>query len=167
MGSCYLCNNEAYFYSKYLRQDLCKKHFEKMLIRRIRGDTATLGFSGNKYNLINDGSIGYKLNKFIFAKADKGDVVIDNLLLDDFAISVFKYFVTKGKISVKVKDKNYFNPLYLISREEAIAFLKLKNIKYTVPNKEDDLVRILKKLEDKRPGAMISIVKSGIRVGLI
>ena len=138
-----------------------------MLIRRIRGDTASLGFSRERYNLIDDDSIGYKLNSFIFAKAGKGSVSVGNFLLDDFALTVFKYFVKKEKISLKVKGENYFNPLYLISKEEATAFLRSKGIKYVDTGIKDELSDVLSKLEEKRPGAMISMVKIGIMAGII
>ncbi|MGC8516723.1 MAG: hypothetical protein ACP5MT_02405 [Candidatus Acidifodinimicrobium sp.] len=138
-----------------------------MLIRRIRGDTASLGFSREGYNLIDDGSIGYRLNSFIFAKASKGSVSVGNFLLDDFALAVLKYFVKKEKISLKVKGENYFNPLYLISKEEATAFLRSKGIKYADPVIKDELSGMLSKLEEKRPGAMISMVKIGIAASII
>ncbi|MEM0124557.1 MAG: hypothetical protein QXF41_03390 [Candidatus Micrarchaeaceae archaeon] len=168
MDRCYLCDDEAYFYSGYLRQNLCKKHFEKMLIRRIRGEVASRGFSRRKYKLVPDGSIGYKLNSFMFKPSKDADTAMDNLLLDDFALAVLKHFVTKEKIDIKINGENYFNPLYLISKEEAIAFLRLKKMDYAENKGGDaDLVAILDRLEAKRPGAKISMVKSGIRAGLI
>lgn len=168
MDRCYLCGDDAYFHSSYLKQKLCKKHFEKMMVRRIRGGVSSLGFSRKTYRLIPDGSIGYRLNSFFFRHPEGKDIDVGNLLLDDFAMAVFKYFVTKEKTSMKVKSRDYFNPLYLISREEAAAFLKLKRIDYTeTEDKDADLASILDRLEAKRPGAKISIVRSGIAAGLI
>ncbi len=170
--NCRICGREAAFYSEYLKQALCKKHLEKMLVRRINGELINHGLGRQPaYRLKDDGSIGYKMNEFIFTRRSNSGLKLGNEVLEDFAVEVFKYFTTGSKPKAKINGKNGFNTLYLTSEKEIAAFFMSKGLAVKEPSKkkgnEGYLMTFLEEIEKRRPGAMISIVKIGERLGLI
>lgn len=169
-GKCNTCARESYFYSVYLKQGLCKKHFEKMLIRRARSALISKGYKQRKFKISDDSSAGSKMVNFIFRKDAKSSLLLKNAVLEDFSVAVLRYFLTGDKPKYKIGSKTFFNPLYLISEEELEAFLKAKEIKYVKKEfrgKDLYILNFIRDVEKRRPGGMISLVKMGERIGII
>ncbi len=169
-SKCFTCGREAYFYSAYLKQNLCKKHFEKMLIRRVRSALISKGYKQKAFRMTDDGSAAYRMLKFVFKKDDNGTVTLENSVLEDFALAVLEYFLTKKKPAHQIGLKTRFNPLYQVSEEELYAFLDMKGIKYkkkTHGGREGYLLDFMKDVEKRRPGGMLSAVKMGEKIGVI
>lgn len=172
-GRCSICGKKGYFYDTYLKQSLCKAHFEKMIVRRIkRALINEFKATRFKFNLIDDNSIGFKVNKIIFGNATSNDhkpeLTLENNLLDDFSLQVIRFFIGMGSPDIKVRYDSKFNSLYSLSLSEAIAFIKIHepNFNFDVSSK-NDILDMIYKLESRRPGAMLSIVSIGRRLGII
>lgn len=162
---CAICGDDGYFYSPYLKQWLCKKHFEKMLIRRIRRNLLNNGIRAKKYKILKS-TDGYLLLSRLF-KEGESNIELDSYILENFAIEVLKYLMFNKEPSIKVKGNNYFNPLYNVSLDEIKAFYNLHGITGYKFEFDEDLLGFLNKLEEKRPGSKISIVESGIILQII
>ncbi len=167
---CHICGRESEFYSEYLKQPLCKKHLERMLTKRIRSALISKDYKQRKFKLSPDGSDAYKMEKFVFRVDKKSGVLLTNLTMEDFALSVLDYFLTGKKPKQKIGAKTFFNPLYTTSNEEITAFLESKGEK-TKPKKltkrQRYLTDFMKDIEKRRPGGMLSIVKMGEKIGII
>ncbi len=160
---CAICGREAYYYSEYLKQWLCKKHFEKMIVRRIRRNIINNGFYSKEYRIL-DSTEASKLLRLLFKEGN--GPILDTYTLEDFAEEVLEYLLLNKEPKIKVKDKNYFNPLYNSAREEIIAFAKLKNLEIKF-EENPKLLNFINELEKRRPGSKISIVNSALSLGII
>ena len=170
MKKCYICGREAYFYSTYLKYYLCKKHLERMLIKRTRGAVISKGHKRRAFKLVNDGSDAYKLNTFLFKADKKSNAVLRNYTLEDFALVVLEYFLSKNKPKLRIGSNTFFNPLYTTSEDEISAFLISKGEKANPKprtGREKYLLDLMKDVEKRRPGAMLSAVRIGEKIGII
>ena len=146
-----------------------------MIMRRVKRDLMN-EFSSTRFDYIlrDDDSLGYEMNVFIFGR-DKFShsnrkILIENRSLDDFALSVFRFFALGKKPEISIRKGTRFNPLYSTSEEEIRAFLKLHRLKEgrnKIRKSDKPLLDMLHSLEERRPGAMLSIVSIGRRIGLI
>jgi hypothetical protein len=141
-----------------------------MLIKRTRGAVISKGYKRRAFKLINDGSSAYKLNAFLF-KADKKSIIsLRNNTLEDFALAVLEYFISKNKPKLKIGSTKFFNPLYTTSEDEIIAFLKSKNEKADLKprtDREKYLLQFMRDIEKRRPGSMLSAVRIGEKIRII
>jgi tRNA(Ile)-lysidine synthase TilS/MesJ len=160
---CSICGREGYFYSTYLKQWLCKKHFEKMIVRRIRRNVINNGYYANSYTI--DLSLPASKILMLLFKQGTGPILYAHTL-EDFVEEVLAFFFLNKKPSFKVKGEGYFNPLYNCSREELLYFAKLKEIELHFDNKLE-FADFMEELEKRRPGSKISIVESAIKLGII
>lgn len=167
---CQTCGRGAYFYSLYLKQGLCKKHLEKMLVRRIKSTVLVKSYKQRRFRMLADGSLGYKMINFVFRKDQKSTLLLKNITLEAFAIDVLKYFLMGKKPIHKIGSSEFFNPLYSTSEEEIMAFLDSKGLKYQKKKRaglDAQILDIIKEIEKRRPGGMISLVKIGERMDII
>lgn len=88
---CKVCGRDAEFYSPYLKQHLCKKHFERMIIRRVSKVVTSAGLKSRGYRLKDDGSEAFRLIKFMFKEDKNSKVALLNYTMEDFAVEVLKY----------------------------------------------------------------------------
>ena len=169
--ACIMCGRAADFYSPYLKQHLCKKHFEKMMMRRISKIVVSSGLKNRTYKFSDDGSDAYRMLDFTFRLDGSSKTRLNNGTLEDFAVEILRYFTEKRyRPKIKIKGKDFINPLYTTSESEIADFLGAKNIKTTAKKrseKERWLIGFLYDLEKRRPGGLISIVKIGARIGII
>ncbi|MCW1293496.1 MAG: hypothetical protein QXV66_00740 [Candidatus Rehaiarchaeum fermentans] len=161
---CSLCNEDSYFYSTYLKQWLCKKHFAKMIERRIRRNILNNKFKSKDGYEILKSTPAYKVLEKLFNK--KGGIKLDSYILEDFALEVMKYFLNGENPVIKISKEDYFNPLYNVSLEELEAYCKLKNIELNIQY-NDKILDFLNSMEKRRPGSKISVVESGRILGII
>ena len=167
---CYSCGRSAYFYSPYLKYNLCKKHFQKMVIRRIRSGLIANGIKDKKFRFAADDSLGFKLNRLIFKEDKNSGTMLMNCLLEDFAMETITYFISGSVPAIKIKGKGYVSPLFLISEAEAIRFVESKsgNVGLVQRRAQDAVIfNLLTTVEKKRPGGLISLVKMGQRMEII
>ncbi len=167
---CSLCGKDAAFYSNYLKQYLCKKHLEKMLFRRINTTLLSAGLRKSAYSVPKGDSPGARMLQFMFRNNTGEGVKLEANTLDDFAAALMSHFAFSRKIRISISSPRRFNPLYTTSDEEISALLSIKGIKFSGKKRDrEDLyaLEMLSDLERRRPGAMLSIVKVGARLGLI
>ncbi len=169
--TCKVCGNGADFYSPYLKKYLCRKHFEKMIIRRLSKIVTSEGMKSKGYRLDDDGSDAHRLLAFVF-KEDKGSGVrLSNLTMEDFALETMKYFTDKRyRPRVRISTKTSVSPLYTTSEGEIRDFLAAKNIVSAGRKRdaEDEwLLNFIRGFEERRPGGMISLVRIGNELEII
>lgn len=170
LGKCHTCGREGVYYSMYLKQSLCKKHLEKMLVRRIRGALISRSYKQKRFRTANDGSAAHKMISFVFKIDPKSSLTLRNGTLEDFAISVLRYFMEGRKPTKRVGSKTFFNPLYTTSEDEVYAFLDSKRVVYKRrqrKGKDRYMLDFIGGIEARRPGGMLSLVKIGERLGLV
>ncbi|MCL5009891.1 MAG: hypothetical protein M1433_02865 [Candidatus Parvarchaeota archaeon] len=169
-NECHVCGREMYFYSEYLKSGLCAKHFEKMLVRRVRSAIISEGFRDRTFKIIKNDSAASRFLGLVFMEDDKSDLTLDTNTVEDFSAEVLEYFTLGTKPPAKVSHGNVFNPLYLTSEKEIIAFLKLKGVEGREKHRSEMdayLLSIAETVEKRRPGAMISSVKIGREMDII
>lgn len=168
---CTVCGKNAVFYSNYLRHNLCKKHFERMLIKRVRGNMVSNGLRGRAFHIKDENPCGYLFLKFLFEEVEKSEKVdIKSGTLEDFSIAVMKFFLFHDETHLRIKEKGSFSPLFNVSEREIESFFQFKNRKVnfiTRTGKEKSTLDIISRIEQRRPGAMISLVKAGIELNII
>ncbi|EFD92945.1 MAG: hypothetical protein BJBARM5_0319 [Candidatus Parvarchaeum acidophilus ARMAN-5] len=168
---CAVCGKSAAFYSTYLKQNLCKKHFERMLIRRVRSNMASNNIRGYSFRIGNENKCGEAFLEFLFKEYTKGKTLtLKSNTLEDFSIVVMRFFMFQDEPKLKISEKESFNPLFNVSEQEIVSFFSLKNKKVTLKKrseKEKAVLDFLSKLEERRPGGMISIVKAGVALEII
>ncbi len=169
-GKCFNCGRDAEFYSQYLGQSLCKRHFEKMLIRRARSSVVSKGYKRKGFRLKDDGTPAYRALKLIFAEDPSSDITLGTGTLEDFAVGVMVYFASGKAPKKKVGGKTGFNPLYTTSNDEIRDLLSIHGEESSEKKRigfDNDVLSLLKDVEKRRPGGMISLVKMGERLGII
>ncbi len=168
---CLVCGKNAVFYSTYLKQDLCKKHFERMLIRRVRSNMLSNGIRGYSLRLGNENPSGLIFLRFLFKEEDTGKtMILKSDTLEDFSISVMKFFLFHENPKSKISESGRFSPLFNVSEKEIEAFFDLKKKKVSAKNRDERDSKVLNfiySIEERRPGGMISIVKIGLELGII
>ena len=169
--SCSICGRKAVFYSAYLKQDLCKKHFERMLIKRVRSNMNSYKVNDQSFIFGNENKCGKQFLKFMFngRESDHGKKLY-SYTLEDFAICVMNFFLFHDPPDKKIEQKDGFSPLFNVSENEIISFFKLKkkDVEKVRRNERDNSVlRFLMEIEERRPGGMISLVKAGIKLKII
>lgn len=168
---CSICGKAAVFHSPYLKQDLCKKHFEKMLLRRFRGNVASLKNRRDSVRIGRGNPLGREFLEFFFRDAGKGKYAeAKPHTLEDFAINVMRYFIFHEGSSKKIRGDGFFSPLFNISENEISSFFMLKKIKPRTKKrngKDMYILGFLQEIEERRPGGMISLVKAGITLEII
>jgi len=120
--------------------------------------------------MVDDGSIGYKMVSFVFRRDKDSTLTLRNGTLDDFAVSVLKYFVKGEKPKQKIGSEKFFNPIYTTSEEELAAFFASKRIRYKKRKRGKAdlyLLDFIKDIEKRRPGGMLSIVKIGEKMDIV
>lgn len=168
--NCSICGRTAVFYSAYLKQNLCKKHFEHMVFRRIRAAFASSGLKAKDCSLPRGNSAPAGMIRFLFKDSKGGGIRLQTNTLEDFAVSIMEYFAFSKKPNISVNSKGTFSPLYTTSEKEIAAFLDLKGINFHEKKRKGldaELLGILEDIEKRRPGGMLSIVKIGRTLGLI
>ncbi|MCL5976009.1 MAG: hypothetical protein M1580_00225 [Candidatus Parvarchaeota archaeon] len=169
--TCAICGREAVFYSSYLKQELCKKHFERMLIKRVKSNMNTNKLRSRLFRFGNENNYGRAFLEFMFKDLESKDgEKLYSYTLEDFAISVMKFFLFHEPTDKKIKNKDGFSPLFNVSENEIMSFFRLK--KKTLQNakrsgKDESVLKFLMEIEERRPGGMISLVKAGITLGII
>jgi hypothetical protein len=167
---CVICGRAAVFYSSYLKQELCKKHFERMLIKRVKSNINLYKINNKSFKLENQNKCGKEFLKFIFKGMESsGGKKLSSYTLEDFAICVMKFFLFHDAADKRINNRS-FSPLFNVSENEIISFFNLKNIKLQSVdrNRKDKVVLdFLKEIEERRPGGMISVVKVGMKLGII
>lgn len=167
---CHVCGRKAYFHSNYLKKGLCRTHFERMLVSRARSSVISAGYRDRTFKLVEDGSAAYVFLSYVFREDGKNRLTLKNSTLEDFAAEVLGYFINGRKPRQKIASKKSFNPLYTTSEKELAAFASLKGLKTAEKKRSSGaayLIEIAEDVEKRRPGAMISSVKMGKRMGLI
>ncbi len=168
-ATCHICGRQAFFYSSYLGKHLCGKHFEKMLVRRVRSVVTTEIGQRKAFRKVMDGSAAFRFIDFVF-RSGESDTTLFNNVLEDFAIAVLGYFVFDEKPKIAVKSASGVSPLFTTSEKEIENFLKLKKLcGGSVKRRKRDayVLNMLYELEGRRPGGMLSLVKIGRRLGII
>ena len=169
--TCAICGRKAVFYSAYLKQELCKKHFERMLIKRVRSNMNSHKIRNQSFIFGDENKCGNAFLKFMFRDRESSNgEKLYSYTLEDFAICVMKFFLFHDTPDKKIEQKNSFSPLFNVSENEIISFFKLKkiDIEHVSRNKKDEFVlKFLTEIEERRPGGMISLVKAGIKLGII
>ncbi|MGC8533037.1 MAG: hypothetical protein ACP5MV_00160 [Candidatus Parvarchaeum sp.] len=169
--NCAICGRKAVFYSPYLKQELCKKHFERMLLKRVKSNINANKSRSRLFVLGNNNYCGRSFLEFMFKDMQgKGGDKLYSYTLEDFAISVMKFFLFHEPTDKKIKEKDGFSPLFNVSENEIISFFRLKKkILAGVKRNEKDekVLKFLTEIEERRPGGMISLVKAGIELGII
>jgi hypothetical protein len=168
---CVICGREAVFYSEYLKQDLCKKHFERMLIKRVKSNMNSYKIKNQNFKLGSENKCGKEFLKFVFRgmESENGKELC-SYTLEDFAISVMSFFLFHEPSNKKIEGNEKFDPLFNVSEKEIISFFRLKKIKLNEikrNKKEETVLSFLRDIEERRPGGMISLVKAGINLGII
>ena len=169
--TCSICGRKAVFYSPYLKQELCKKHFERMLIKRVRSNMNSHKTRKQSFIFGDENKCGNEFLKFMFKdlESSNGERLF-SYTLEDFAVCVMKFFLFHDSPDKKIKQKNGFSPLFNVSEKEIISFFKLKK-KDLEPvsrkGKDESVLKFLREIEERRPGGMISLVKAGISLGII
>ena len=168
---CVICGREAVFYSEYLKQDLCKKHFERMLIKRVRSNMNSYKIKNQNFKLGSENKCGKEFLKFIVRDMEsENGKVLHSYTLEDFAISVMGFFLFHNPSDKKIDDSGKFSPLFNVSENEIISFFRLKKVNLKAvkrSKKEEAVLSFLRDIEERRPGGMISLVKAGINLGII
>ena len=169
--TCAVCGKKAAFHSAYLKQEFCKKHFERMLMRRIRSNMVSNGMRGHVFHLLNENPCGFDLLDFLFVeKSGSKKIDLSSHTLEDFAIAVMKYFLFHEESKIRIRGKDRFSPLFNVSEDEIFSFFSLKN-KSVAKNrrrcKDQSVIDFLSEIEKRRPGGMISLVKAGIELEII
>lgn len=171
INNCAICGRKSVFYSNYLKQHLCKKHFERMLIRRVRSNIISNGLRGKTFKVMRENKYGYAFLSFLFVDNKYNEEIkLKSYTLEDFAIEVMKFFLFSENKGLKVKGDGFFSPLFNISENEIYSFFLLKRRdigKRERKGMENAILNFILKLEERRPGAMISIVKAGLDIGII
>lgn len=169
--SCAVCGKNAVFYSTYLKQDLCKKHFERMIIRRVRGNMASNGIRGYQFHLDRENSCGFAFLSFLFKEGkDSRKMNLMSNTLEDFSTAVMRFFLFHEETGLKIVSKGRFSPLFNVSEKEIVSFFAFKKKKVSAVSRNDRdnaVMQFILKIEERRPGAMISLVKVGIELGII
>lgn len=169
-NKCHVCGRDAFFYSGYMKKELCLKHFERMLISRARSTVKSEEYKKRTFRIRDDGSAASVFLKFIFREDGKSSLTLSNLTVEDFTIDVLRYFIRGKKPRDRVATKNTFNPLYTTSESELEAFMSAKQLAYKKRKRSEDdsyLLGIADDVEKRRPGGMISAVRIGRRMGII
>jgi hypothetical protein len=169
--TCAICGREAVFYSAYLKQELCKKHFERMLIKRVKSNMNANKLRNRLFRFGNENNCGRDFLAFLFKDLEsKAGEKLYSYTLEDFAISVMKFFLFHDTADKKIKEKDGFSPLFNVSENEIINFFRLKKkILQEVKRsgKDEAVLKFLMEIEERRPGGMISLVKAGMALGII
>ena len=168
---CAICGKKAVFYSAYLKQDLCKKHFERMLIKRVRSNMNSYKIRNQSFKFGNENKCGKEFLSFMFKglESNQGEM-LSSYTLEDFALCVMKSFLFHDPPDKKIREDSRFSPLFNVSESEIISFFELKKttMQSIARNKKDETVlRFLREIEGRRPGGMISLVKAGITLRII
>ncbi|MCL4376019.1 hypothetical protein M1558_00815 [Candidatus Parvarchaeota archaeon] len=169
--TCAICGRKAVFYSAYLKQDMCKKHFERMVIKRVRSNMSSHKTRNKSFVFGDENKCGKEFLKFLFKdmESSHGEKLY-SYTLEDFAISVMKFFLFHDSPDKKIEQKDGFSPLFNVSENEIISFFRLKNKdveKINRNGKDESVLKFLTEIEERRPGGMISLVKAGIKLGII
>ena len=167
-GKCFVCGKRSCVFYPYLKQHLCKKHFQRLLLRRVKGLLSSNGIHSS-IKPSGENPLGREFLSFVSIGGKRSQLVGSNTL-EDFAVAVGGYFLLDRKPDIKVSDGKRFNPLYTTSEDEIINFLGTKGtVKRPTKRKGDDalVLSFLKGLEARRPGGMISMVKTGVRLRII
>ncbi len=169
--TCAICGRKAVFYSAYLKQELCKKHFERMLIKRVRSNMNLHKIKKSSFIFGDENNCGKEFLKFMFKDMDSSSgEKLYSYTLEDFAVCVMEFFLFHNPPDKKIEQKNGFSPLFNVSEHEIISFFKLKkkDVEHITRNGKDEYVlKFLTEIEERRPGGMISLVKAGIKLGII
>lgn len=165
---CFECGRASYIFYPYLRQNLCRKHFQRLLMKRVNGILASNGIRGG-IKPSKDNRLGRRFLSFM-SKRGRTITPVSSNTLEDFALAVGLYFLFDRIPKIRIKEGNAFSPLYTTSEDEIISFFKSKGRepRPLKRNKEEEYVLdFLRGLEGRRPGGMISLVKMGIRLKII
>ena len=169
--ACAICGKKAVFYSVYLKQNLCKKHFERMLIKRVRSNMNSYKIRDQRFKLGNENKCGKGFLRFVFKDLENNlGKRLSSYTLEDFALCVMKFFLFHESPDKKIKEDNGLSPLFNVSEGEIISFFELKKITMQSINrnkKDEAVLRFLREIEERRPGGMISLVKAGVTLGII
>ncbi|MCL4398665.1 MAG: hypothetical protein M1322_00050 [Candidatus Parvarchaeota archaeon] len=169
--TCSICGRKAVFYSSYLKQDLCKKHFERMLIKRVRANMNSHNLKDTLFRLGKENKCGNAFLEFMFKDMESaGGSRLCSYTLEDFAVCVMSFFLFHDPPDKNINGKEGFSPLFNVSENEIISFFKLKKITLqpiTRNEKDEAVLKFLREIEERRPGGMISLVKVGMTLNII
>ena len=169
--NCSICGREAVFYATYLKQELCKKHFERMLMKRIRSNLNSYGIKDRYFKFENKNSCGMSFLRFFFKDRESSNGLrLYSYTLEDFALAVMRFFLFHEESRIKIRGKYGFSPLYNVSENEIAEFFKSKEKEIspiTREGKDRAVLDFLKDIEERRPGGMMSLVKAGITLNII
>ncbi len=168
-NKCSICGKKSVFYSNYLKQNLCKKHFERMIIGRVKSNFTSKKIDKKGLYITKENHIGEEFLNFLFDEKGK-DTRLYSYTLEDFAVSVMRYFLFHEPSNKKIVEVGSFSPLFNVSENEIIEFFRLKKKELNEierTGKDASVLKFLKEIEHRRPGGMISLVKAGMSLGII
>lgn len=142
-----------------------------MLLKRVRSNMNSHEIRDKSFIFGDENKCGKEFLKFMFndRESSHGEKLY-SYTLEDFAISVMKFFLFHDPPNKKIEQKNGFSPLFNVSENEVISFFKLKKRdveKISRSGKDESVLKFLSEIEERRPGGMISLVKVGIKLGII